>query len=82
MGLGIVASDSDHCIGQGGLIAGEPVRTAFGEADLVLAFGCRHSSWLWDEQGPFVRRAQRHIHIDIEPSALGEPALHTLADAS
>jgi thiamine pyrophosphate-dependent acetolactate synthase large subunit-like protein len=79
MGLGIVASDSDHCIGQGGLIAGEPVRTAFGEADLVLAFGCRHSSWLWDEQGPFVRRAQQHIHIDIEPSALGEPAVHTLA---
>ena len=79
MGLGIVASDTDHCIGQGGLIAGEPVRMAFGEADLVLALGCRHSSWLWDEQGSFVRRAQQHIHIDIEPSALGEPALHTLA---
>jgi acetolactate synthase-1/2/3 large subunit len=85
MVLGIVASDSAHFIGQGGLIAGEPVRTAFAQADLVLAFGCRYSSWLWDEQGPFVRRSQRHIHVDIDPSALGEPALHTVgmqADAS
>jgi acetolactate synthase-1/2/3 large subunit len=54
------------------------VRTAFAQADLVLAFGCRYSSWLWDEQGPFVRRPQQHIHVDIHPSALGEPALHTL----
>ncbi len=78
MGLGLVASDSEHFIGQGGLIAGEPVRTAFAQADLVLAFGCRYSSWLWDEHGPFVRRSQQHIHVDIDPSALGEPALHTL----
>jgi acetolactate synthase-1/2/3 large subunit len=79
MGLGLVASDSEHFIGHGGLIAGVPLREAFAQADLVLAFGCRHSSWLWDDQGPFVRRAQQHIHVDIDPSALGEPALHTLA---
>jgi acetolactate synthase-1/2/3 large subunit len=78
MGLGVVASDSAHFIGQGGLIAGEPVRAAFAQADLVLAFGCRHSSWLWDEHGPFVRRSHQHIHVDIDPSALGEPALHTI----
>jgi len=78
MGLGLVSTDSEHCIGQGGLIAGEPVRQAFAQADLVLAFGCRYSSWLWDEQGPWVRRAQPHIHVDIDPAALGEPALNTL----
>ncbi|HEY6512027.1 MAG TPA: thiamine pyrophosphate-binding protein [Burkholderiaceae bacterium] len=78
MGLGIVSSDSEHFIGQGGLIAGEPVRTAFARSDLVISFGCRHSSWLWDQQGPYVRRGQQHIHVDIEPSALGEPALHTI----
>lgn len=79
MALGAVATDSPHFIGQGGLIAGPPVRQAFAEADLVLSLGCRHSSWLWDEQGPFVRRSLAHINVNIDPSALGEPALHTLA---
>ena len=79
MALGIVPSDSPHFIGQGGLIGGSAMQRAFEQADLVLAFGCRYSSWMWDEQGPFARRAQAHIHIDIRPSALGEPALHTLA---
>lgn len=79
MALGVVASDSPFFIGHGGLIAGEPVRRAFAGADVVLSLGCRHSSWLWDEQGPFVRRSHQHIQVNIDPAALGEPALHTLA---
>ena len=79
MGLGVVTSDSPFFIGQGGLIAGDAVRLAFERADGVLSLGCRHSSWLWDEQGPFVRRSHRHVQINIDPSALGEPAVHSVA---
>lgn len=79
MALGVVASGSPHFIGHGGLIAGEPVRQAFAQADLVLALGCRWSSWMWDERGPLVRRDQRLISVNIDPSALGAPALHEVA---
>jgi acetolactate synthase-1/2/3 large subunit len=79
MALGVVASDSPHFIGHGGLIAGEPVRQAFEQADLVLAVGCRWSSWMWDERGPLVRRSQRLVSVNIDPSALGQPALHEVA---
>ena len=75
MALGVVASDSAHFIGHGGLIAGEPVRRAFEGADLVLALGCRWSSWMWDEGGPLCRSA-RLVSINVDPSALGHPALH------
>ncbi|SFM54006.1 thiamine pyrophosphate-binding protein [Variovorax sp. OV329] len=79
MALGVVPSDSAHFIGHGGLIAGEPVRQAFDGADLVLAVGCRWSSWMWDEQGPLARHARQLISINIDPSALGAPALHEVA---
>ncbi len=78
MALGVVASDSPHFIGHGGLISGDAVRDAFARADLVLSIGCRYSSWMWDEQGPFARRAHRHVNINIDPSALGAPAMHEL----
>ena len=76
MALGVVASDSPHFIGHGGLIAGDAVRAAFESADVVLGVGCRWSSWMWDQGGPFVRRAHRHVNINIDASALGAPALH------
>ena len=79
MALGVVPSDSPHFIGHGGLIAGDAVRAAFAEADVILAVGCRFSSWMWDERGPFARRHHRSININIDPSALGHPALHEVA---
>ena len=79
MALGVVASDSPHFIGHGGLIAGEPVWKAFAGADVVLSVGCRHSSWMWDERGPLTRRAHRVISINIDPSALGRPVMHEVA---
>lgn len=79
MALGVVASDSPHFIGHGGLIAGDAVRAAFEGADVVLSIGCRFSSWMWDERGPFARRQHRTININIDPSALGQPALHEVA---
>ena len=79
MALGAVPSSSAHWIGHGGLIAGPATQRAFAEADVVLAVGCRFSSWLWDEHGPLVRRQQALININIDPAALGAPALHHVA---
>ena len=79
MALGIIASDDPDFIGHGGLIAGDAVRQAFGEADLIVAIGCRFSSWMWDERGPLARRHQALVNINIDPSALGNPAPHTVA---
>ena len=79
MALGVVASDSDSFIGHGGLIAGEPVRQAFEQTDLILSIGCRHSSWLWDQHGPLARRHHAVISINTDPSALGHPVLHEVA---
>jgi thiamine pyrophosphate-dependent acetolactate synthase large subunit-like protein len=79
MALGVVPSSSPHFIGHGGLIAGEAVRQAFEQADVILSVGCRYSSWMWDEKGPFARRQHRLVNINIDPSALGHPALHEVA---
>ncbi|CAN5383786.1 thiamine pyrophosphate-binding protein [soil metagenome] len=76
MALGVVTSDSPHFIGHGGLISGDAVRAAFEAADVVLSIGCRYSSWMWDEHGPFTRRSHRHVNINIDPAAVGAPALH------
>lgn len=79
MALGVVASDHPAFIGHGGLIAGDAVRQAFERADVIVAIGCRFSSWLWDERGPLARREQALVNINIDPSALGSPALHAVA---
>lgn len=79
MALGVIPSDSPHFIGHGGLIAGDAVRAAFDGADVVLSVGCRYSSWMWDDRGPFARRHHRTISINVDPSALGHPALHEVA---
>jgi acyl-CoA reductase-like NAD-dependent aldehyde dehydrogenase/thiamine pyrophosphate-dependent acetolactate synthase large subunit-like protein len=79
MALGVVPSTDAHFIGHGGLIAGDAVKRAFDEADVILSIGCRFSSWLWDDRGPLARRGHRLVNINIDPSALGAPALHEVA---
>ncbi|MFN0163797.1 MAG: thiamine pyrophosphate-binding protein [Burkholderiales bacterium] len=79
MALGVIASDSPHFIGHGGLIAGEAVWQAIARADVVVSVGCRHSSWMWDERGPLVRRTHRVISINLDPAALGAPVAHDVA---
>lgn len=79
MALGVVATDSPHFIGHGGLIAGDAVRHAFARADVILSVGCRFSSWMWDEHGALARRRHRVISINIDPAALGRPVLHEVA---
>ncbi len=79
MALGVVPSSSPNFIGHGGIIAGQAVKTAFEEADVILNVGCRYSSWMWDELGPLARRHHRLINVNIDASALGSPALHEVA---
>jgi acetolactate synthase-1/2/3 large subunit len=71
MGIGTVPSDAEDFIGQGGIIGGPAVLEALGRADVVLAVGCRFSSWLWDEAGALVRAPQRLVNVNIDTAALG-----------
>ncbi len=79
MALGVVPTSSPHFIGHGGIIAGESVKYAFEHADVILSIGCRWSSWMWDERGALARRHHKLININIDPSALGQPAMHEVA---
>jgi acetolactate synthase-1/2/3 large subunit len=79
MALGVVSSDHPAFIGHGGLISGDAVKQAFAGADVILAVGCRFSSWMWDERGAFARRHHALINVNVDPSALGSPALHVVA---
>jgi thiamine pyrophosphate-dependent acetolactate synthase large subunit-like protein len=51
---------------------GDAVHRACREADVVLAVGCRFSSWLWDDRGTLVSHGPRIIHIDTDPGTLGK----------
>jgi thiamine pyrophosphate-dependent acetolactate synthase large subunit-like protein len=73
MGLGAVDSTSPQFIGHGGVIGGPAVIRAMREADVVLAVGCRFSSWMWDGHAPAVHGGadQKVIHVDVDPGMLG-----------
>ncbi|HTU94276.1 MAG TPA: thiamine pyrophosphate-binding protein [Solirubrobacteraceae bacterium] len=73
MGIGAVGSEDPHLVGQGGLVFGDSVLRGLREADVVLAVGCRFSSWLWDGMRPAGAENpdQRLIHLDREPTVLG-----------
>jgi acetolactate synthase-1/2/3 large subunit len=79
MALGVLASDSQSFIGHGGIIGGDAVHEAFAAADVILAIGCRFSSWMWDDKGPLVRRHHALININTDIEALGAPAMHAVA---
>jgi thiamine pyrophosphate-dependent acetolactate synthase large subunit-like protein len=73
MGIGTLASADPHLVGQGGLVFGESVARALREADVVLAVGCRFSSWLWEGMRPAGADTpgQRLIHLDRDPTVVG-----------
>jgi acetolactate synthase-1/2/3 large subunit len=73
MGIGTVASEDPHLVGQGGLVFGESVARALGAADVVFAVGCRFSSWLWEGMRPAGagNPRQRLIHVDRDPTVIG-----------
>jgi thiamine pyrophosphate-dependent acetolactate synthase large subunit-like protein len=73
MGIGALADADPALVGQGGVVFGESVLRALREADVVLAVGCRFSSWLWDGMGPAGAEnpVQQLIHLDREPTQIG-----------
>lgn len=75
-GVGCIPSDHPRFIGCGGVIGGPVIAKAMAEADVVLAIGCRFSSYMWDVDRPVVRGMPRQnlIQIDIDPNRLGQAA--------
>ncbi|MDB5533760.1 MAG: uncharacterized protein JWO28_2075 [Hyphomicrobiales bacterium] len=71
MGIGVIASDAENFIGHGGIIGGTALSRALREADVILAVGCRFSSWMWDETGPLTGRGAGLINVNIDPAGLG-----------
>jgi thiamine pyrophosphate-dependent acetolactate synthase large subunit-like protein len=73
MGIGILDDGDPHLVGQGGLVFGESVARALREADVVLAVGCRFSSWWWDGMRPAGAESpdQQLIHLDRDPTVIG-----------
>lgn len=79
MGIGAVPSDHPAFIGHGGIIGGDTVIEALQNADVVLAVGCRFSSWLWGANGPMLAANARLVQIDTDAAALGRNTPVTVA---
>lgn len=74
MGLGAIPASHPALIGQGGFFAGPAAMRAFREADLVIAVGCRFSSFMWMDGPPSWEDFgdRQLIQIDIDPTSLGQ----------
>ena len=83
MGIGALPDGDPALVGQGGVVFGDSVLRALNEADVVIAVGCRFSSWLWDGPGPAGAGTpgQLLIHLDVDPTVIGRlrPAAVALA---
>jgi thiamine pyrophosphate-dependent acetolactate synthase large subunit-like protein len=83
MGIGVLASDGGTFAGQGGVIGGPALIRAAIEADVVLAVGCRFSSWWWRD-GERLTKNARLVQIDVDPAAIaasGPAVVGLLGDA-
>lgn len=76
MGLGVVLPDHPSNVGSGGWYGGEAALRALQEADVVLAVGCKFSTWTVIDKPPAYprRRGQTLIQVDIDPEMLGKNA--------
>lgn len=82
MGLGVVSTEDPGFFGHGGLVGGDAVLRAVREADVVLAVGCRLSSWWWEGSAPPLTGAL--IHADVDPTVIGRlitPEVGIVGDA-
>lgn len=71
MGIGSIPTDHENFVGHGGIIGGPALLQALDEADVVLAVGCRFSSWLWDAHGPRLSQNAKLVHVDTDPTTIG-----------
>jgi thiamine pyrophosphate-dependent acetolactate synthase large subunit-like protein len=75
-GTGSIPSSYEGFVGSGGVIGGPVIARAMREADVVLAVGCKFSSYLWETDRPVVQGwpRQKLVQIDIDPTRLGQAA--------
>jgi thiamine pyrophosphate-dependent acetolactate synthase large subunit-like protein len=80
MGIGVIPGTHPNFIGQGGFVGGPAVVRALRECDLVLAVGCRFSSYMWTEGPPKWTDApdRKLIQVDIDPHVIGQNVPLTL----
>lgn len=83
MGLGVLPGDHPNFIGQGGFVGGCAAVRALREADVLLAVGCRFSSFMWIDGPPQWTDIpdRKLIQIDIDPQMLGQNVPLTLGMA-
>jgi acetolactate synthase-1/2/3 large subunit len=76
MGFGVVPPEHPCNIGCGGWFGGEAPLTAMQEADVILAVGCKFSTWTLIDKPPVYprRKGQLLIQVDIDPDMLGKNA--------
>jgi len=74
--FGVVDFASPSHIGSAGVLAGTAMVRACQEADLILAVGCKFSSWIPVNKPPkySVPAGQKIMQIDIDDSMLGKNA--------
>lgn len=85
-GKGLVPPDHPYHIGSAGFLGGDGVIKGLQEADVILALGCKFSSWTLVQKPPAYPRVegQQIIQIDIDSEILGKNAridLGIIADA-
>lgn len=85
-GYGVIPADAPSYLGGAGVLGGTALVRALQEADLVVAFGCKFSSFLPINKPPVypVPKGQKIVQVDIDNEALGKNvplALGLVADA-
>lgn len=74
MGKGVVPPGSPQNIGCGGFLGGDGQVKALQEADVILAIGCKFSTWTLVDKAPLYKRpaGQKVIQIDVDAQAIGK----------
>ena len=72
-GSGAVPADYAGHVGSGGILGGDAVVKVFAEADLVLAIGCKISSWMPLNKPPLYGspKGQKLIQVDLSERTMG-----------
>ena len=75
-GRGVIHPDHPNNIGSAGLVSGQVAIDVAQEADLVLAFGCKFSTFTPIHKPPHYPKpkAQKIIQIDIDAECIGKAA--------
>ena len=79
-GRGAINTDSDLCVGPGGLFGGVAYEAAVKEADLIIAVGCKFGSFsLVSRSDDFnIARGQKLVQVDIDSAVIGRNTPVTL----